>query len=66
METFYAYLKRGGKMYVLYSSKLLAVCVNPLSPNGMCLNSEELREVMQESLGIPVYDVKKMENNYQS
>lgn len=66
METFYAYLKRGGKMYVLYSSKLLAVCVNPLSPNGMCLDSEELREVMQESLGIPIYDVKKMENNYQS
>ena len=60
METYYAFLKKGGTMKVLQKSKLLAVCINPQSPEGYCLDSDELRVAMQESLGIPVYDVKKM------
>ena len=63
METYYAYLKKGGAIQVLRGSKLLAVCVNPLAPNGYLLDSGELREAIQESLGIPAYDVKKMDNN---
>lgn len=60
METYYAFLKKGGTIKVLQKSKLLAVCINPLSPEGYCLDSDELRVAMQECLGIPVYDVKKM------
>ena len=37
-------------------------CINPQSPEGYCLDSDELRIAMQESLGIPVYDVKRIEN----
>ena len=62
METYYAFLKKGGTMKVLQKSKLLAVCINPQSPEGYCLDSDELRIAMQESLGIPVYDVKRIEN----
>lgn len=62
METYYAFVKKGGTIQVLQKSKLLAVCINPQSPDGYCLDSDELRVAMQESLGIPVYDVKKIEN----
>ena len=60
METYYAFLKIVGNMKVLQKSKLLAVCIYPQSPEVYCLDSDELRVAMQESLGIPVYDVKKM------
>ncbi len=62
METYYAFVKKGGTIQVLQKSKLLAVCINPQSPDGYCLDSDELRVAMQTSLGIPVYDVKKIEN----
>ena len=63
MEAYYAYLKKGGRVKVLHSSKLLAVCVNPLAPNGYRLDSDELREAIQTSLGVPAYDVRKMDFN---
>ena len=62
METYYAFVKKGGTIQVLQKSKLLAVCINPQSPDGYCLDSDELRVAMQTSLGIPVYDVKRIEN----
>ena len=66
METYYAFVKKGGTIQVLQKSKLLAVCINPQSPDGYCLDSDELRVAMQTSLCIPVYDVKRIENNSQS
>lgn len=62
MESYYAFIKKGGTIQVLQRSKLLAVCINPQSPEGYCLDSDELRVAMQESLGIPVYDVRRIEN----
>lgn len=59
-ETYYAFVKKGGRIKVLQKSKLLAVCINPQSPEGYCLDSDELRDAMQASLGIPVYDVRKL------
>ncbi len=60
-ESYYAFVKKGGSVEVLQKSRLLAVCVNPQSPDGYCLDSDTLREAMQRSLGIPVYDVKKLD-----
>lgn len=62
IESYYAFIKKGGTIQVLQKSKLLAVCINPQSPEGYCLDSDELRVAMQESLGIPVYDVRRIEN----
>jgi len=59
-ETFYAFLKRGGKVKVLQKTKLIAVCINPVSPDGYHLNSDELKQALQEKLDLPVYDVKKI------
>lgn len=59
-ESYYAFLRKGGRVRVLHRSRLLAVTVNPVSPAGFTLDTERLREAMQEALGIPVYDVKRM------
>lgn len=60
-RTFYAFLRKGGQIKQLKKVNLLAVCVNPKSPGGYHLRSEELVESMEQALGIPVYDIKKME-----
>ena len=59
-EAYYAYVKKGGRVMVAQKTKLVAVCINPVSPEGYNLNSVELQNAMQESLNIPVYDVKKL------
>jgi len=59
-EAYYAYIKKGGRVMVAQKTKLAAVCINPVSPKGYTLNSNELKKAMQESLNIPVYDVKML------
>ena len=59
-ETYYAFIKRGGRIKVLQKTKLIAVCINPVSPDGYCLNSDELKQAMEEKLKVPVYDVRKL------
>lgn len=59
-ETYYAFLRKGGCLRVLHRSRLLAVTVNPVAPSGLVLDSDRLREAMQEALQLPVYDVKRM------
>ncbi len=63
-ENYYAYIKRGGLIKVEKKSKLLAVCVNPVAPNGYILNSELLCEGLATEIGLPVYDIKK--NKYEA
>ncbi len=58
-ELFYAYTKQGGRISVLQKTKLIAVCINPVSPQGYTLHSEKLSQAMEAALGIPVYDIKK-------
>ena len=47
------------KIAVLQKSKLIAVCVNPTSPNGIVLDSEKLCGVLSEAIKLPVYDLRK-------
>lgn len=59
-EAYYAFIKKGGCIRVLLRTRLIAVCVNPVSPEGFVLNSHQLCESMSESLNIPVYDIRKI------
>ena len=59
-ETFYAFIKRGGRIKVLQKTKLIAVCINPVSPDGYCLNSDELKQAMEDKLKLPVYNVREL------
>ena len=59
-ESYHAFLKKGGTIKVLLKTKLISVCVNPVSPEGYVLDSKELCSRMSEALEIPVYDIKKI------
>jgi len=59
-ETYYAFVKRGGSIRVLNHTNLLAITINPVSPDGYTLNSEELKQALEHKLDIPVYDIKRI------
>lgn len=58
-DVFADYTRRGGQLKVLQKSRLIAVCLNPISPQGFLLNSEEACNRLSDALQTPVYDVKK-------
>lgn len=58
-ETYLSFVNSGHCIKVLLSTKLLAVCVNPVSPAGYILDSKELCNQLSDILSIPVYDIKK-------
>lgn len=58
-ESYYAFLRKGGRIRVLHRSRLMAVTVNPVAPSGLVLDSERLCREMEDALHIPVYDVKR-------
>ena len=59
-EVYYAFLRKGGSVKVVHRSKLLALTINPQSPNGLLLDSDKLKEAMEEQLQLPVLDVRKI------
>lgn len=57
--TYNTFVNGRRKITVLQKSKLIAVCVNPTSPNGIVLDSEKLCNTLSEAIKLPVYDLKK-------
>jgi hypothetical protein len=60
-DTCRAFLEAGGQLRVLLPATLLAVCANPLSPTGFLMNSDELTAALRETLRVPVYDIKRID-----
>ena len=58
-EAYAEYTRRGGTLLVLQRSRLVALCLNPTSPQGYTLNSAEACQQLSEALQCPVYDVMK-------
>jgi len=56
-DVYAEYTRRGGRLLVLQRSQLVAVCLNPTSPQGYTLNSHEACRQLSDALGCPVYDV---------
>lgn len=56
-ETYADFRRRGGKLAVMRKNRLLAVCVNPISPKGYRLDSNRLCEALEQTLTVPVYDL---------
>ncbi|MEZ7873685.1 MAG: hypothetical protein QMB82_04640 [Bacteroidales bacterium] len=57
---FTSFIKSGGKLRVLNKSKLLAVCANPVSPEGYILDSEKLCSKLSSAIKLPVYDIRRI------
>lgn len=60
--TVYTFLRKGGRIRVLQRSRLLAVSVNPWSPQGYTVNSELLQDELRKCIDVPVYDVRQHTN----
>lgn len=62
-ETYAEFTRRGGKIEVLQRSSLVAVCLNPTSPQDYTLNSSEACRILSDALRLPVYDIMKIDPN---
>ena len=60
-EAYTEFTRRGGRLRVLQRSKLIAVTLNPTSPQGFLLDSKSTCEALSNALQTPVYDVMKIE-----
>lgn len=60
-ELYRAFVRRGGRISVRQKSKLVAVCVNPVAPSGIVLDSDTLCRELERRIGLPVYDIVKNE-----
>ena len=56
--TYNSFVNGKRKITVMQKSKLIAVCVNPTSPNGIVLDSEKLCKTLSEAIKLPVYDLR--------
>ena len=63
MLTYDRFVRKGGSIEVLQKAKLLAVCTNPVSPEGAGIDPFLLRDQMQEALQLPVYDIVRIMDN---
>ncbi|WGS65328.1 lysine 5,6-aminomutase reactivase subunit KamB [Marinitoga aeolica] len=60
-ETFNLYTKKGGTIKVLKKTKLIAITINPYSPRGYMLNSNEIKRRLKEVIDIPILNVREDE-----
>lgn len=56
------FLKKGGTIKVLYSTSLIGVTVNPVSPTGYSLDSNQLIDAIKEFVDVPVINVREVKN----
>ena len=57
-EVYADFTRRGNRLMVLQRSKLIAITLNPTSPQGFLLDSKSTCDALSEALHTPVYDVK--------
>ena len=57
-EAYNLFVKKGGNIRVLHKTKLIAITVNPVSPQGYVLDTKLLQQALRENIDMPVYDVK--------
>jgi hypothetical protein len=55
--TYEKFIRRGGHIRVLQKASLLAVCTNPVAPQGQRFDPLQLRNALRNALPWPVYDV---------
>ncbi|GAB6190124.1 hypothetical protein JCM30566_18670 [Marinitoga arctica] len=60
-ETYNIFTKKGGKIKVLRKTKLIAITINPYSPSGYVLNSEEIKKRLKKVVDLPIINVREDE-----
>ena len=60
-EVYNDFTRKGNRLMMLQRSKLIAVTLNPTSPQGFLLDSRSACDALSDALQTPVYDVMKIE-----
>jgi hypothetical protein len=56
-NTMEKFLKKGGILKVLNPIKIIAITINPTSPNGYQFNKQEFLKLLKENIELPIYDL---------
>lgn len=64
LEVYAEYTRRGGRLLVMQRSQLVAVTLNPTSPSGYQLHSQEACAQLSDALQTPVYDVMQITSHH--
>lgn len=59
-QAYNMYISKGGNLKVLLKTKLIALCINPVSPEGYVLDTKKLKNALTKEISLPVYDVKDL------
>ena len=59
-EAYSDFVRRDGRLLVLQRSQLIAITLNPTSPQGFVLDSVSTCNALSDALQTPVYDVMKI------
>lgn len=59
-EVYNDFLRHNNRLLVLKKSRLIAITLNPTSPQGYLLDSKSACSALSDALGTPVYDVMKI------
>jgi hypothetical protein len=59
-EAYLEFTRSGGRLMALQRSRLIAVTLNPTSPQGFLLDSKSTCDALSDALQTPVYDVMKI------
>ncbi len=59
-ECYRWFTSRGGAIKVRLQSRVVAICFNPLSPNGYMLDSDTVCSRLESELGVKVFDVMRI------
>ncbi len=59
-EVYTDFVRRGNRLMVMQRSRLIAITLNPTSPQGFLLDSRSTCEALGDALQTPVYDVMKI------
>lgn len=60
-QTYYTFLRKGGSVKVLHTTQLIAVTVNPRSPQGYTVDTGQLQDALRQHISVPVYDVMEIQ-----
>ncbi len=61
-QVFYKFIKKGGRLKVLYRINLIAITVNHTSPLGYEFENNQFMRLLQERINIPIFNLGPCDN----
>ncbi|MGP1514904.1 MAG: hypothetical protein ACTTJH_02995 [Bacteroidales bacterium] len=57
----YNFLRNGGNILCLHQTKLLAITINPVAPQGYKLDSDKLLSSLRDKIPLPIYNIRNID-----